>query len=96
LNLPFKRSAPLNPLNRKAITGKAGTQLTQAGTDSDKQVLINVRSDDLDIANDFTHVALPAIVAVATSDVGGVVLGLDPKYGAASDNDLASVDEIVA
>jgi len=34
-------------------------------------------------------------VATATSDVGAVILGLDPRYAPASDFDLASVDEIV-
>lgn len=80
----------------KDITGKAITQLTEAGTDSDKQAIINCRSDELDVNNGFTHVRLTMTVAVATSDAGAIVLGLDPRYGPASDNDLATVDEIVA
>ena len=32
----------------KDITGKAITQLTQAGTDSDKQAIINCRAEELD------------------------------------------------
>lgn len=79
----------------KAITGKAGTQLTQAGTDSDKQVVLNVRAEELDIANNFRFVALRITVAVATSDAGGVLLGFNPAHAPASDNDVASVDEIV-
>ncbi len=66
----------------KDITGKAITQLTQAGTDeSDKQAVINLRADELDVANSFTHFRLSMTVAVATSDLGAVVLGLDPRYG---------------
>lgn len=80
----------------KDVDGKAITQLTQAGTDSDKQALINVRQCDLDIANSFTHLRLTITVGTATSDAGGVLLGFDPAYGAASDYDAASVDEIVA
>lgn len=64
----------------KDITGAAITQLTQAGSDSDKQALINVRPENLDIDNDFNHVRLTITVAVATSDVGGLLLGLDGKY----------------
>lgn len=79
----------------KDITGKAITQLTEAGTDSDKQALINVRAEELDVANSFTHVALSVTVGTATSDLGAVLLGLNPRMGPASDNDLASVDEIV-
>lgn len=80
----------------KDISGKAITQLTQAGTDSNKQAIINCRASELDIANDFTHVRLSMTVATATSDAGAIVLGLYPHYGPASDNDLAAVDEIVA
>lgn len=80
----------------KDVAGKAITQLTEAGTDSDKQAVINCRVDDLDIANDFTHARLTMTVAVDSSDACATVLGMDPRYGSASDNDLASVDEIVA
>ena len=79
----------------KDITGKAITQLTQAGTDSDKQAIINVRAEELDLANSFTHVALTITVGTASSDGGGILLGLNPRFGPASDNDIASVDEIV-
>ena len=36
-----------------------------------------------------------AATAVATSDVGALILGEDSRYGPASDNDLASVGEII-
>lgn len=77
------------------ITGKAITQLTQAGGDSNKQAVINCKDDELDLANGYTHVRLSVTVGTATSDAGALVLGLDPRYGPASDNDAASVDEIV-
>lgn len=79
----------------KAITGKAITQLTDAGSDSDKQAIINCYEDELDVENDFTHVRLRITVATASSDGGGVILGLDPAVGVASDSDLSTVDEIV-
>lgn len=79
----------------KDISGKAITQLTQAGTDSDKQAIIQVRADELDVAGGFRYVALVHTVGTATSDSGAVVLGLNPTYGPASDYDLSTVDEIV-
>ena len=79
----------------KDITGKSITQLTQAGTDDDKQALFNCHSEELDVANGFNHVRLSITVATATSDVDGVVLGFAPRVSPASGNDLASVDEIV-
>ena len=78
----------------KDITSKAITQLTEAGTDSDKQAVINCRPDELDTANDFTHVALSMTVAVATSDAGAIVLGAEARFEPTAD--LASVYEIVS
>ncbi|MGL5447893.1 MAG: hypothetical protein ACRDBL_11345 [Rhabdaerophilum sp.] len=79
----------------KDIPGKAITQLTQAGTDSNKQSLINLFADEIDINNGFTHVRLTMTVGTATSDAGGIVLGLDPRKDVASASDAASVDQIV-
>jgi hypothetical protein len=80
----------------KAITGKSITQLTEGGTDSDKQALINIRTDELDVANGFSFIRLEMTVGTASADSGGVIWGTEPRFGPANDNDLASVDEIVA
>ena len=80
----------------KDISGKSITQLTQAGSDSDKQAIINLRGEELDVDNSFDYARLSITVAVATSDIGGIILGMNPRNLPASDNDLASVDEIVA
>jgi len=79
----------------KDVSGKSITQLTQAGTDSDKQAVITCKDSDLDVANGFDWVAITMTVATATSDCGAVLLGLHPRHGTASDNDVSSVDEIV-
>jgi len=79
----------------KDITGASITQLTQAGTDSYKQAIINLNPEKLDVANGFTFVAMVLTVATATSDTCVMMFGLNPAYGPASDNNIASVDEIV-
>lgn len=79
----------------KDVTGKTITQLTQAGTDSDKQALINLRPEELDINNGFTHFRLSMTIGVAASDAGGIVLGVTPRSGFAGAIDAATVDEIV-
>lgn len=79
----------------KDISGTDITELTEAGTDSDKQATIGCRAEDLDMDNGFTHVALSITVAVATSDVGGLLLGINARSLPASDADVASVDEVV-
>ena len=80
----------------KDITGAAITQLTQAGGDSDKQAILQCYGEDLDLANEFTHVRLSMTVATATSDVSAVVMGMGARYGPASDHDAATVSEIVS
>lgn len=78
----------------KDITGKAITQLTQAGSDSNKQVIINCRDDELDVANSFTHVRLSLTIATASTDSVGIVHGFDQRYE--PETDLSTVAEIVS
>jgi hypothetical protein len=77
------------------ISGKAITQLTQAGTDSDKQAIINLRREDLDIDDGHRYFKLSVTIGAAASDLSAIVIGLGPRNAPASDNDLSTVDEIV-
>ena len=80
------------------ITGKGITQLTQAGTDSDKQAVINLKASELSAGMRWVKVSLR--IGTATSDCGTITLAGRPRYSTASPTttygDLASVDEIVA
>lgn len=75
------------------ISGKAITQLTQAGSDSDKQSIVNLRFDEAN--DDARYVKGVLTVGTATSDCSCVILGL-ARSKPASDNDISTVDEIVA
>jgi len=77
----------------KDVSGSDITQLTAAGTDSNKQVIINCTADDLDVANSFTHVRLSVTLGTAGADMGAVVLGHDARSQPATD--LSTVDEVV-
>ncbi len=77
----------------KDVDNKAITQLTKASNDNNEAV-INCRSEELDIANDFAYVRLSMTVGVATSDSAAIVLGFDARYQPA--DDLATVVEVVA
>jgi len=80
----------------KDVSGKSITQLSKGSPDgSDKQALINMRREELDVQNGFTHVRLSLTVGTASSDAGAVVLGYMPRHGPASDQDISSVAEIV-
>jgi len=76
----------------KDIADKAITQLVKADNDND-QVMINCRSDELDVNNGFTHVALSVTVGTAASLLDAFILGFYPRYQPKSH--LASVVEVV-
>lgn len=102
LDAKLQHGAASNLSDAEDITGKAITQLTQAGTDSDKQAVIELRPDEmkgaaLSFKSGTTRYArLSMTVGVAASDCGAIVLGFGRRQGVGSDNDLASVDEVVA
>ncbi len=75
------------------VAGKAIAQMTAAGTDDNKQAVINCRASELPAGHRF--VKLSVTLGTAGADLGAVVLGHNPGHAPASDNDLASVDEIV-
>lgn len=77
----------------KDITGKAITQLTEAGTDSNKQAQIHLKPEELDLANGFTHFALLITPATAAALIAGAVHGVGARYQPATD--ATTVDEVV-
>lgn len=95
LDFKLQQATDASGTGAKDITGKAITQLTQAGTDSDKQAVINLLVEELDVDGGFTHVAMILTTGTATSDGGAVLLGTDARYAPASDTDISTVDEIV-
>jgi hypothetical protein len=74
---------------------KTATTLTEAGSDDDKQVIINIDPDELDLAGGFLWIAPRIVTAVDASLCSATLLGLDPVFGYDAAKDLASVDEIV-
>ena len=89
------QTAESSPATATTIAGASITQLTKAGSDDNKQAIINLDVTALDIANGYDCAAIQLVVANAASDAAGYLFGFDPIYGTASDNDVASVDEII-
>ena len=77
----------------KDITSASITQMTSA--DNDEQAIVGLRATALDVANDFQFVKGVLTFGTAGGDSSVVILAGNPKVGPASDNDLASVGEIV-
>jgi hypothetical protein len=63
----------------KDISGKAITQRVKA-TDDNKQVMLNCRSDEIDVAGGFTHVALSVTVGTAASLIAAQVYAFYGRY----------------
>lgn len=78
-----------------AITGAAITQLTEAGTDSDKQAVVEVSAADVQ-AQGLRYIRGVLTLTTAGGDAGVVAVAGDTRYLPASNADLASVDEIIA
>lgn len=96
IDVKFEQATDAAGTNAKDLDGSAITQLSQAGDDdSDKQVIVELYGEDLDLKNDFTHVRLTIDIGTAATLLSALVLGLDPRQGKASELNLASVAEIV-
>jgi hypothetical protein len=76
------------------VTGKTITALTQAGSDSAKQVWVEVDANVLSVQG-FRYVRGTITTAVATSPVDVTVLGFGCSYPNANQYNVASVKEIV-
>ena len=107
IDMKLEQATSSGGAGAKDITGKAITQIASGSpVASDKQAIINVRASELDVNNDFQFVRAVATGADTASpadspggintDYGAVLLGFGPRYGPASDNDLASVVEIIS
>jgi hypothetical protein len=78
----------------KDVTGKAITQQV-ASTNDNQQAVINLKQEDLDFANGFKWFRLTLTPATAAALISAIVLGMDIRYGVASDSKAASQAQTV-
>lgn len=76
----------------KAISGKSITQLTQAGTDNNSPVGIELRTEELDVNGGFEYVRFRVTIAVADCAYSATLRGHEPRYAPVS---TAIYDEVV-
>jgi hypothetical protein len=79
----------------KDVAGKAIVQIVKA-TGDNKQALINLRGEQLDVNNGFRYVRLTLTVGAAASLVGASLLGVFARNGLAADSNQAAVVQTVA
>ena len=75
----------------KHVAGKLITQLTQASGDSGSTVLIELRSEELDVDGGFDWIALGYTVGTAASLMAIEIWGLEPRYRPVATTNLAEI-----
>lgn len=78
----------------KDVTGKTITQIVKA-TGDNKQAVIGIRANELDMSNSFSYFRLTITVGVAASLVGAVVQGGMAKNTPASALNQAAVVQVI-
>lgn len=64
----------------KAISGKSITTLTAAGLDSNKVVVVEIRTEELDVDNAFDCINAEVTVSDAAVEFALLILGTEPRY----------------
>lgn len=96
LDAKLEQAKDGNGTDAKDLENAMITQLTKDSGDDNKQAVIEVWGEDLDIKNKYSHVRLTVSVGTANSDLAAIVLGTHPRQGPASELNVASVSEIVS
>lgn len=79
----------------KDVSGKTITQLTQAASGANRQALINLRAEELDVNNGFAYVRLVVTVAVAAANTSAQLLGVNPRLASAEVANQAAVAQVI-
>lgn len=94
VNAKLQQATDSSGSGAKDITGKALTQIVKASGDN-KQALINLRPEELDVEGGFKFVRLSLTVGTAASLASAQVLGVNPRYAPADAQNQAAVAQIV-
>lgn len=80
LNVSLLQATTVAGAGSKAITGKAITQLTQAGGDSDSLICIELQTEELDVDGGFDCIAMQAVVGTAAVELSYALYGCVPRF----------------
>lgn len=94
LDAKLQQASDASGSGAKDISGKAITQIVKASGDN-KQALINLRPEELDVNAGFAYVRLSITVGTAASIASAVVLGLNPRYASADAQNQTAVAQIL-
>lgn len=95
LDAKLQQATDASGTGAKDVAGKAISQLTQAGSGSAKQAIINLRPEDLDVNNGYAYVRLSVTVGVAASLTAAQLLGFNPRFAPGDAINQAAVAQVV-
>jgi len=90
----LQQALDISGTGAKDISGKAITQIVKA-TGDNKQVLVNVKPEELDTVNGFGFVRVTVTVGVAASITSAQLLGVNPRYAPADVGNQAAVVQVI-
>ncbi len=90
----LQQALDISGTGAKDISGKAITQIVKA-TGDNKQVLVNVKPEELDTVNGFGFVRVTVTVGVAASITSAQLLGVNPRYAPADVGNQAAVIQVI-
>ena len=79
VDLELQEATDAGGTGAAAIAGKAITQLTQAGGDSDDSCAINLRTEEMNCAANYAFIRARLDVLAASANVGLLILGNVPR-----------------
>ena len=94
LDAKLQQATDASGTGAKDVTGKALNQIVKA-TGDNKQALINLRPDDLDVTNGYAYVRLSLTVAVAASLTAAQLLGFNSRFAPGDASNQAAVAQVV-
>ncbi len=94
LDAKLQQATDASGTGAKDVTGKAIAQIVKA-TGDNRQALINLRPDDLDVTNGYAYVRLSLTVAVAASFTAAQLLGFNPRFSPGDASNQAAVVQVV-
>lgn len=95
IDVKFQQATSAAGAGAKDISpAKAITQLLAAGGNN-RSVELNIRGEQLDAANGFEFIQLVIVVGTAATLLSAIIVGANPRQGAALDYNVAGVVQTV-
>lgn len=91
LDVSLRQASDGTGTGTKAITGKAITQLTQAGGDGNQILVIELQTEELDVDGGFENVGVRHVVAAAAVEMGWTLFGIQPRYAPVPTTNYAEI-----